>query len=221
MQPARVVSVNVGTPVAAAWAGDLKRTAIHKHRVDGPVRVGPLGVDGDQVADTRDHGGMYQAVYAFAREDLDTWAGRLGRDIPDGQFGENLTTAGIDVNEALIGEHWRIGTTVLEVIEVRIPCNVFKGWMQEGGFDDTAWVKRFTAEGRPGPYLRVVQPGVLAAGDRLEVVHRPDRSVTVSTMFRALTTDRHLLPSLLDAPVSPRTRLHAEAYVDSQAASRR
>jgi MOSC domain-containing protein YiiM len=221
MRVARVVSVNVGTPVGADWAGDLRRTAIRKHPVDGPVRVGPLGVDGDQVADTRHHGGTYQAVYAFAREDLDTWAARLGQDIPDGQFGENLTTAGIDVNEAWIGEHWRIGTTVLEVIEVRIPCNVFKGWMHQSRFDDTAWVKRFTAEGRPGPYLRVVQPGVLAAGDALEVVHRPDRSVTVSTVFRALTTDRHLLPTLLDAPVSPRVRLHAEAYVDRQDAGRR
>jgi MOSC domain-containing protein YiiM len=221
MQLARVASVNVGTPVAAAWAGDLKRTAIRKHSVDGPVRVGPLGLDGDQVADTDAHGGTYQAVYAFAREDLDIWAARLGHDIPDGQFGENLTTVGIDVNEALIGEQWRIGTTVLEVIEVRIPCSVFKGWMHTSGFDDTAWVKRFTAEGRPGPYLRVVQPGVLAAGDPVDVVHRPDQSVTVSTLFRALTTDRHLVPSLLDAPVSPRVRAVAEAYVEKQAVARR
>jgi MOSC domain-containing protein YiiM len=220
MQDARVVSVNVGTPVAAAWAGDLKRTAIRKHPVDGPVRVGPLGLDGDQVADTQHHGGIYQAVYAFAREDLDVWAARLGQDIPDGQFGENLTTAGIDVNEALIGEHWRIGSTVLEVIEIRIPCNVFKGWMRDSGFDDTAWVKRFTAEGRPGPYLRVVQPGVLAAGDPIDVIHRPDRSVTVSTMFRAFTTERHLMPSLLDAPVPPEAHALAQAYVDRQAVGR-
>lgn len=221
MQDARVISVNVGTPVDAAWAGDLQRTAIRKHPVDGPVRVGPLGLDGDQVADTEHHGGIYQAVYAFAREDLDVWAARLGQDIPDGQFGENVTTAGIDVNEALIGEHWRIGSTVLEVIEVRIPCNVFKGWMHDSGFDDTAWVKRFTAEGRPGPYLRVVQPGLLAAGDPIDVVHRPDRSVTVSTMFRAFTTDRHLMPSLLDAPVPPKVRALAQAYVDRQAVGRR
>jgi MOSC domain-containing protein YiiM len=106
------------------------------------------------------------------------------------------------------------------VIEIRIPCKVFKGWMRDSGFDDTAWVKRFTAEGRPGPYLRVVQPGVLAAGDPIDVIHRPDRSVTVSTMFRAFTTERHLMPSLLDAPVPPEARALAQAYVDRQAVGR-
>jgi MOSC domain-containing protein YiiM len=221
MSAPRVVSVNVGVPVAADWAGDLKRTAIRKHPVDGRVRVGPLGLEGDQVADTRHHGGEYQAVYAFGREDLDWWSGQLGQEIPDGQFGENLTTAGIDVNEALIGEQWRIGTTILEVVEIRIPCNVFKGWMRQSGFDHTAWVKRFTAQGRPGPYLRVVQPGELAAGDSIEVVYRPDHAVTVSTMFKAFTTDRDLMPLLLAAPVPPKVRALAEAYVQQQAALRR
>jgi MOSC domain-containing protein YiiM len=221
MSTPRVVSVNVGKPVAADWAGDLKRTAIRKHPVRGAVRVGPLGLDGDQVADTRHHGGEYQAVYAFAREDLDWWAGQLGQEIPDGQFGENLTTAGIDVNEALIGERWRIGTTILEVIEVRIPCNVFKGWMRQSGFDHTAWVRRFTTQARPGPYLRVAEPGELSAGDRIDVVHRPDHTVTVSTMFRAFTTDRDLMPSLLAAPVPPKVRAQAEAWVDKQTALRR
>jgi MOSC domain-containing protein YiiM len=134
--------------------------------------------------------------------------------IANGQFGENLTTSGIDVNEALIGEQWRIGTTVVQVADVRIPCNVFKGWMGLSGYDDTGWVKRFTLEGRPGPYLQVVQPGVITTGDEIEVVHKPDHAITVTTMFRAFTTDRDLLPRLLDAgdDIPPKPRAKAAEY---------
>ena len=210
---ALVRSVNVGLPQEAAWA-EIGRTSIDKRPVAGPVRVHRLGLGGDQVSDTRHHGGVDQAVYAFAREDLDAWAERLGRDVRDGQFGENLTTQGIDVNEAEVGERWRIGTAVLEVASIRIPCNEFKGWMGECGYDRTAWVRRFTAVGRPGPYLRVVEEGVLAAGDPVEVVHRPGHGVTVTTMFKALTTDRALLPELLRVDgLVDEAREKAEKYV--------
>jgi len=193
---ARLLSVNVGLPQEREWAG-IGRTSIDKRPVEGAVEVGPLGLEGDQVSDTKHHGGVDQAVYAFAREDLDRWVEKLGRPIRDGLFGENLTTTGIDVNGAEVGERWRVGGVLLEVASVRIPCNDFKGWLGETGFDTTSWVKRFTADGRPGPYLRVLEPGTLAAGDPIEVVHRPGHGVTVATMFRALTTERHLLPELL------------------------
>jgi MOSC domain-containing protein YiiM len=211
---ARILSINVGQPAEQEWAGKLRRTAIKKHEVSGPVRVEQLGIDGDQVADLKHHGGVHQAVYAFAREDLDRWAERLGRPIPNGQFGENLTTQGIDVNDALVGERWQVGTAVFEVAEVRIPCNVFKGWMGVSGFDNAAWVKKFTAEARPGPYLRVVQPGVISPGNELDVIHKPDHDVSVSTMFRALTTDRHLMPRLLAVgdSLAPEVRVAAEHY---------
>ena len=212
-----VRSVNVGRPRVAAWA-EIGRTSIDKRPLAGPVRVGRLGLEGDEVSDTRHHGGVDQAVYAFAREDLDAWAATLGRDIRDGQFGENLTTEGIDVNEAEVGEHWRIGTTLLEVASIRIPCNDFKGWMGQCGYDRTAWVKRFTATNRPGPYLRVVEEGVVRAGDDIDVVHRPGHGVTVSTMFRALTTERTLLPELLRVEgLVEEARVAAEEYVANQA----
>ena len=191
-----VISVNVGRPREADWAG-IGRTAMDKRPVTGPVAVRTLGVDGDQVGDTKHHGGVDQAVYAFAREDLDWWAGELGQEIRDGMFAENLTTQGIDVNAAEVGERWRIGTVELEVCSVRIPCNDFKNWMGLGGYDNQRWVKRFADVGRPGPYLRVVTEGELAAGDELTVVHRPGHGVTVSTMFRALTTEAELLLDLL------------------------
>ena len=216
----RLLSINVGTPVDADWAGDLKRTAIDKHVVEGPVKVDELGVEGDQVADTKHHGGPYQAVYAFAREDIDLWVERLGQEIRNGQFGENLTTSGIDVNAALIGEQWRIGTTVFQVADVRIPCNVFKGWMGMSGYDDSAWVKRFTLEGRPGPYLQVVVPGEIAVGDAIEVVHTPNHDISVTSMFRAFTTERELMPRLLEAAddLPPRARAAAQHFVDRRSA---
>lgn len=213
---ARVVSVNVGRPRAWEWAG-LGRSSIAKAAVAGPALVTLLGVDGDQVSDTQHHGGVDQAVYAFAREDLDRWAELLGRPVGDGQFGENLTTAGLDVNLAEVGERWAVGSALLEVSSVRIPCNDFKGWMGETGYDNRGWVKRFTAEGRPGPYLRVVEEGLVEAGDAIDVVHRPGHGVTVHTMFRALTTERELLPRLLEVGRLPDgVRATAEAYAAGQ-----
>lgn len=204
---ALLCSVNVGRPREAAWAG-IGRTSIDKHAVTGPVAVELLGLAGDQVSDTRHHGGPDKAVYAFAREDLDHWAQVLGEPIRDGQFGENLTTSGTDVNEAEIGERWRVGAdVVLEVASVRNPCNDFKMWMGRGGYDNTAWVKRFAAVGRPGPYLRVVVPGLIETGDEISVIHEPGHGVTVSMMFRALYIDATLLPRLLEVDA-----LTAEAY---------
>lgn len=216
--PARIVSVNVGRPRDEEWAGSLRRTAIDKHAVTDPVPVGELGLEGDEVADTKNHGGTYQAVYAFAREDLDYWAEQLGEPVRAGLFGENLTTSGIDVNEALLGERWRIGSVLLEVVSVRIPCSVFKNWLGVNHLDDARWVKRFTALGRPGPYLRVLEPGTLTVGDEIVVEHRPGHDVTVSTMFRALTTERSLLPRLagLDR-IDPEALRAAEEYVAASA----
>ena len=208
-----VRSVNVGRPHPWEWAA-LGSSSIRKHGVGGPVEVRRLGLDGDQVTDVRHHGGVDQAVYAFAREDLDRWGAELGTHLHDGQFGENLTTSGYDVNEAVVGEHWRVGSALLEVASVRIPCNDFKGWMGECGLDNAGWVKRFAAQSRPGPYLRVLEEGEVGAGDPAEVVRRPDHGVTVTTMFRALTTDHQLLPRLLQVDgLVEEARTRAERYV--------
>ena len=207
-----LISVNVGLVQDAPYA-NLGRSGMDKRPVAGRVAARLLGLDGDEVGDTRHHGGVDQAVYAFAREDLDRWADELGHEIRNGMFAENLTTEGIDVNEAEVGERWRIGTAVFEVASVRIPCNDFKGWMGRGGYDNRAWVKRFTAMGRPGPYLRVVVEGEIGAGDEIAVVHRPGHGVTVSTMFRALTTDAALLPELLKVDnLVDEARRSAEKY---------
>lgn len=194
----RVISVNVGPARAADWAGRLRRTAIDKRPVADPVTVAALGLTGDEQADRANHGGVHQAVYAYAREDLDRWAARLGRELRDGEFGENLTTAGVEVTGAVIGERWQVGSAVLEVSCPRIPCSVFQRWLGE-----PAWVRRFTAEGRPGAYLRVITEGRLRAGDAVTVGERPAHGVTIQETFLALTTRAELLPRLMSAPQLP------------------
>jgi len=213
----RLVSVNAGAIREARWT-TLGRSAIDKAPVRGRVRVGRLGLAGDEISNTRHHGGSDQALYAFAREDLDAWGDELGAELPDGAFGENLTTAGLDVNEAEIGERWRLGDDVLvEVASVRTPCHTFKAWLDRCGYDASAWVRRFAEAGRPGPYLRVLEEGTIGAGDPVEVVHQPGHGVTVSLAFRALTTERALLPRLLSVgALSARARARAEAYVEAQ-----
>lgn len=200
---AHLSSVNVGHPQPNPYK-ETKATGIGKVPVDGPVQVrapGPKrgglgsGLVGDYIGDVQHHGGDGQAVYAFKREDLDRWADRLGREVPNGYFGENLTTVGLDVNEARIGERWQIGDeVVLQVVSARIPCSTFRGQVGERG-----WLKTFTADARPGAYLSVITPGSIRAGDTIKVLHRPDHDVTVSLMFRAFTIERELLPALLPA----------------------
>ncbi|TQL67713.1 MOSC domain-containing protein YiiM [Nocardioides albertanoniae] len=208
-----VRSVNVGPSKPAEWAG-VGATSIDKHATPGPVRVGAEGIVTDTQTDRRFHGGEEQAVYAFAREDLDLWGARLGAELRDGQFAENLTTEGIDINESLVGEQWRIGTVLLQVCSVRTPCNDFKNWMGVSGYDNSQWVRRFTQEARPGPYLRVLEEGELEAGDEIVVVHRPDHGITVSDLFRALNLDRTLLPRLIGIEgLGDKPRAVAERYV--------
>jgi MOSC domain-containing protein YiiM len=138
-------------------------------------------------------------VYAYAREDLDDWQAELRRPLGDGVFGENLTTAGVDVTHALIGERWLVGAgLVLEVSGPRIPCATFQGWLAREG-----WVRRFTEAAVPGAYLRVVRPGEVRPGDPVAVVHRPRHDVTVALTFRALTLEPDLLPRLAAADALP------------------
>ncbi|MBT0773000.1 MOSC domain-containing protein [Kineosporia sp. J2-2] len=198
----KLLSVNIGHPRRNHWR-TAELTGIDKRPVTGPVAVtspgpmgdGSVGLAGDRVYDVGNHGGTDQAVYAYAREDLDHWEGVLGRTLPNGVFGENLTTEGLDVNEALIGERWRVGPeVVLEVTRPRIPCSTFQGWLDRQG-----WMKEFTGAALPGPYFRVITPGEFRAGDDVEVIARPDHDVSVALTFRALTLEPALLPRLLEA----------------------
>ena len=198
-----VNSAHVGPGVRAASTG------IDKRPVDGPVEVRPpgsmrdglgSGIVGDSIGNRKYHGGDDQAVYAYAREDLDVWQDRLERELENGTFGENVTTSGVDVTGALIGERWRIGTDglLLEVTRPRTPCRTFAVRLGIPG-----WIKTFTHGGSPGAYLRIIEPGRVQAGDAVEIVHRPDHDVTIGTVYRAMMLEPDLMPSLLVADALP------------------
>ncbi|MEV3904052.1 MOSC domain-containing protein [Mycobacterium sp. NPDC050551] len=191
----QVLSVNVARPRANP-AKPSTTTGIDKAPTDDAVLVRAPGPKGpglahDTIGNSKLHGGDDQAVYAYAQEDLDQWSGRLDRQISSGMFGENLTTSGIDVTSAVIGERWTVGSDglVLEVTSPRTPCKTFAAWLEIPGL-----IKTFTAAALPGAYFRVISPGHVRAGDSITVTDRPDHGVTVQTVFRALLSD----PSLLD-----------------------
>src|SRR3954469_3476459 len=162
---ASVLSVNLAQPRTIRWRGQDVSTGIFKEPVEGPVRAVGVSLEGDRQVDKRVHGGDAKAVYAYAREDYEWWEEELGRELPPGTFGENLTLRGVRASGAPAGERWRVGSTVLEVTQPRQPC--FKLGVKMG---DNRFLKRFTAAGRPGTYLRIVEAGELAAGDPVEVV---------------------------------------------------
>jgi MOSC domain-containing protein YiiM len=187
-----VISVNVGGGKDARWAGRLQRTAIDKRPLTGTVAVRRLGLTGDDQVDKEFHGGLEQAVYVYAREDLDWWVERLSRELPNGIFGENITTSGLDVSGALLGEVWRLGTALVQVTAPRIPCVVFAGWLDEG-----RWVKRFARARRPGAYLRVLAEGTVTAGDEVAVESRPDERVTIAESMSAHYGDAGVMRRVL------------------------
>jgi MOSC domain-containing protein YiiM len=152
------------------------------------------GLVGDFIGNQKFHGGDDQAVYAYAREDLDAWEIELQRELTHGMFGENLTTRGIDVTGARIGERWRVGTdgVLLEVSAPRTPCRTFVAFLQLNH-----WIKTFTEAGKPGAYLRVLSPGSVRAGDAITIDYRPDHDVTIGLVFRARMSEPELLPRLL------------------------
>jgi MOSC domain-containing protein YiiM len=190
-----VESVNVGTPREIRWRGQTVRTAIWKDPVPGRVRVRGTGVDGDEQGNPEVHGGVDKALYAYAAEDYEWWATELGRRPAPGTFGENLTVRGVDVSGALVGERWRVGGTLLEVSQPRTPC--FKLGIRMGS---QRFPRRFAAAGRPGAYLRILEEGEVAAGDPVEVAHRPGHGLTVAEVSRIYHEDHAAADRLLQVP---------------------
>lgn len=173
----KIVSVNVGRPRTQEWHGRLVTSAIFKEPVDGPILASDVNLAGDNQADRRVHGGFDKAVYAYAAEDYEWWERQLGRPLGPGTFGENITTAGLDLTQSAIGDRWRIGKAVFEVAQPREPC--FKLGMRMG---DAAFRDQFEAAGRPGAYLRIIEPGPVAAGDSITVTPAEEPAIRISEL---------------------------------------
>jgi MOSC domain-containing protein YiiM len=191
----RILSVNVGRAREFQFSGRPAKSAIWKSPVAGRIAAHGVNLDGDEQADHEAHGGPDKAVYAYAVEDARWWEQEIGRSLTFGEFGENLTTEGIEVNDALVGERWEIGTTVLEVSEPRIPC-----WRLGVRMNDQMFVRRFAGALRPGVYMRIIVEGDVGAGDEIRVVERPDHDLTIRDVFRIYTRDRDEVERFLTVP---------------------
>ena len=177
----RVVSVNVGAIREIEWRGGIVRTGIWKHSVDGPVLVSGVNLAGDDQSDRSVHGGRDKAIYAYAVEDYEFWSKTETFTIRPGLFGENLTVKGVDLSAALAGERWRVGATLLEVAQPRLPC--YKLGIR---VDDPRFVKRFQSALRPGAYLRILEEGAIEAGDTVRIVERPTHGETMRQMAKEM-----------------------------------
>ncbi len=191
-----VESVNVGTPSAAEWKGRTFATGIVKSPVAGRIAVRGVNLAGDDQADRSVHGGPDKAVYAYSREDIDWWTQILGRPVVPGRdFGENLTTVGIDLGKAIVGERWRVGTVVFEVSEPRVPCFKLAMRMNDGSFP-----KKFSAALRMGTYLRIIEEGYIGAGDTIAVTGRPEHGLSIALAARIYLFEHDASARFLETP---------------------
>jgi MOSC domain-containing protein YiiM len=195
MPSPRVLAVSVGRPRDFDYHGHPARSAIWKSPVSGRIAARGVNLAGDDQADRQAHGGPDKALYVYAVEDARWWESREGRPFEYAAFGENLTTESIDVNGALVGERWAIGSAVFEISEPRVPC-----WRLGVRMNDPKFIGRFVDAQRPGAYLRIVKEGDVGAGDAIEVVSKPDHDVSVRDVFRIYTRDRGEVGRLLEVP---------------------
>ncbi len=171
----KLISVNVGLPREVKWKNKMVTTAIFKEPVEGRVTVNTLNIEGDGQADLEVHGGPSKAVYAYPAEHYASWRGELDdMELPWGIFGENLTTEGLLEDAVRIGDRFCIGTTTLQVTEPRVPC-----YKLAVRFDRPDIVRLINQTGRTGFYLRVLEEGVVEAGDDIDRLGRDPGEVTV------------------------------------------
>lgn len=203
---ASVLSLNVGMVREISYRGKSRTTAIYKEPVAGRQDLVTLGFANDRQADLINHGGERKAVYAFCTEDIAWWERQLHAPLAPGTFGENLTIAGMRINDALIGEQFEVGDALLAVTQPRFPC-----WKLGHRMGDARYPRRFLEAGRAGMYLRVLREGSVAAGDQVRSVWRPPHPVTVGLIAGFNSSDRTLACLLLEA-------LEAEAPLEDFAA---
>jgi len=188
----RVLSVNVAVPQTLVAGNLVVQSAIRKHPVEGPVMVRRTNLDGDQQGDLRVHGGEKKAVYAYPSEHYDFWRRDLGRELPFGIFGENLTTEGIVDSEVFIGDRFQIGSAILTVTQPRTPCYKLATRLEYQPI-----LERMYSEQRHGWYMSVAQEGTIAAGDEIRLIDRVPNSITVLELI-SVWMGHDLSPELLE-----------------------
>lgn len=206
----KLISVNVGTaqPFGAKAVG---QTGIFKQPVSEPVWINSLGLDGDAICDTENHGGADQAVYVFGLPDYSWWAMHTGRELAPGTFGENLTLSELESAQCSIGDRLHFDQVILEVTAPRIPCVTLATRM-----NDPAFLKKFRAAERPGLYCRVIRPGPVQVGEGVSWERYTGPTITAIDMFRDFYAPDESEANLrrhLAAPICIRGRVEKEAHL--------
>jgi MOSC domain-containing protein YiiM len=210
----QVISINIGASRTIQNGAKTETTGIFKQAAAAPVLIGENGVTGDYIDDKKHHGGPDQAVYVYGAADYAWWGARIGRELPPGIFGENLTISDLETADLTVGTRLHIGdSVVLEVTAPRIPCATLAARME-----DPEFVKKFRHAARPGAYCRVIQGGAVQPGDRVIVVpYGGSIDLTLRRMFEdwyerdATEEDLRLA---LTTPIAIRTRRHYEERLE-------
>ena len=186
MQSFRVTELRIGKVRPFGRPGGS--SAIAKSPVAGPLHAGPLGLEGDEQADRRHHGGPEKAIHAYASANLAVWADELperASRFQPGAFGENLVVEGVDEHNICLNDRWRLGEALLEVSQGRQPC-----WKLNLQFDQPDMAKRVQMSGRTGWYFRVIEPGAVSAGQEAVLIARPAPRWTIAAVSDLLYHDR-------------------------------
>lgn len=207
----QILSVNIGQLELLPQGKSQSKTGICKYPVAGPLPVSELGLDGDKIANEKYHGGPDQAVYLYSREDYAWWENQLGRPLPFGIFGENITLSTFGPQPARIGDVWQLGNVTLQWTAPRIPCSKLAARM-----GDPTFLKAFVKANRGGAYARVLQPGTVQAGDAANLTTVCSDAPTIDELFELWhqsSKDRELMRRALEHPLAERTRAALEKWL--------
>jgi MOSC domain-containing protein YiiM len=203
----RLISLNLGKREPIQHAKPSGATGIFKKPYASLVDVTTLGLVGDTIVDTENHGGYDQAVYVYGTVDYDWWSAELGHVLEPGTFGENLTVSELESAPWRIGDRLRIGPVLLEVTSPRIPCITLSARM-----GDPRFLRRFVLANRPGVYCRVIETGAIQVGAEVVLEPYPGEPYTIAEMFRNTYTkaDEDTLRRALSTPLHRGARFHYE-----------
>jgi len=178
----KVLSVHVGSLQEMLRNGKKIQTGIFKQPTEGPIEVKRLGLEGDQQANKKLHGGVYKAICVYPSEHYDLWKEELGKpDLSFGDFGENLTTVGLMEDDICLGDRLRIGSVEMVVTQPREPCITLNARL-----DTKDLSARICKSGRSGFYFSVEREGTIKNGDSIEYINRDENRVTVSDFNRII-----------------------------------
>jgi MOSC domain-containing protein YiiM len=200
----KLLSINVGKERTQQRKDHIETTGIYKMPVDAPVEIKSLGIEGDAICDTKNHGGVDQALYIYGGADYAWWAKEIAKELAPGTFGENLTISDLESAKFNVGDYLHIGKVTLQITSPRIPCGTFATRM-----DDPHWVKKFRTAERPGLYCRVIMKGVIQAGDAVTVEKYIGETISILQMYREhYVKDRSekMVRRQLNAPIDIRSR---------------